>query len=153
MADKTPKTGSSPLEPADRVLYKEIATGIYALVNGASLMVGSGLVSESNPLPTTAVTCSTNEIIPTHTAVNVTNASGQIVGANNNRKYLLIENDSDEVIYINLGNAAVVNRGIRLNSNGGAYEISAGLGNLYVGTINAVHGGIGIANVMITEGI
>lgn len=50
-------------------------------------------------------------------------------------------NDSDEVIYLALGVDAAVNTGIRLNANGGAFEI--GLTNLFKGNVNAIHGGSG----------
>ncbi len=76
---------------------------------------------------------------PTPVAVNVTNASGAIVAANANRKYLLLINDSDTVIYLGFGAAAVLNSGIRLNANGGFYEMSGAQGNLYVGAINGIH--------------
>jgi len=36
----------------------------------------------------------------------------------------VIVNDSDVVIYLGVGAAAVLNQGIRLNANGGAYEIN-----------------------------
>jgi len=59
MADKTPKQGNTPLEQTDReqtdrVLYKEIAPGIYALTYAAALMIGSNLLSATNRLPTDA---------------------------------------------------------------------------------------------------
>jgi len=50
--------------------------------------------------------------------------STQLIAANEGRKYLVLVNDSNEVIYASLGSAAVMNQGIRVNANGGSYEIS-----------------------------
>ncbi len=90
---------------------------------------------------------------PTHAAVNVTTSSGQVLAANANRLYALLVNDSDTVIYVKLGAAAVLNEGIRINASGGSYEMSALLGNLYAGAINGIHGGTGNKVLMITEGV
>ncbi len=90
---------------------------------------------------------------PTHTAVNVTVATGAVLAANVNRLYSLLVNDSDTTIYIGLGAAAVVNQGIRLNANGGSYEMSALHGNLYTGVINGIHSGVGNKVLLTTEGM
>lgn len=90
---------------------------------------------------------------PTHTAVNVTTGSGEVLAANANRLYALLVNDSDTVIYIKLGAAAVANQGIRLNAYGGNYEMSAMLGNLYIGAINGIHAGSGNKVLLLTEGV
>ena len=90
---------------------------------------------------------------PTHTAVVVTTASGIALAANANRLYALLINDSDTVIYINLGATAVANQGIRLNADGGSYEMSKRLGSLYSGVINAIHGGTGDKTLLVTEGV
>lgn len=89
---------------------------------------------------------------PTHTAVNATTSTGQLIAANTSRKYLLIENDSDTVVYIKLGAAAVLNQGIRINGSGGYYEMSSQFGNLYTGAVNVIHGGSGNKAVLLTEG-
>ena len=90
---------------------------------------------------------------PTHTAVNITIATGAALAANANRKYALFVNDSDTVIYIALGVAAVANEGIRLNATGGSYEMSDAMGNMYLGVINAIHSGAGAKVLLITEGV
>ena len=90
---------------------------------------------------------------PTHTAVNVTTGTGEVLASNANRLYALLVNDSDTTIYIKLGVAAVANQGIRLNANGGNYEMSAMLGNLYTGAINGIHGGTGNKALLMTEGV
>ena len=90
---------------------------------------------------------------PTHTAVNVTTSTGEVLASNANRLYALLVNDSDTVIYIKLGAAAVANQGIRINANGGNYEMSAMLGNLYTGAINGIHAGTGNKVLLMTEGV
>ncbi len=76
-------------------------------------------------------------------AVNVTAASTEVLAANEQRHYALIVNDSDTPIYLGIGEAAVLNSGIRLNARGGSYEMCPALGNLNQGAINAIHGGSG----------
>jgi len=90
---------------------------------------------------------------PTHSAATVTSTTGQALAANANRKYALLVNDSDTAIYIKLGAAAVANEGIRLNANGGSYEMSDLHGNLYTGAINAIHGSTGNKTLLVTEGV
>ena len=46
-----------------------------------------------------------------------------VAGANLDRSYLMLVNDSVNVVYLSFGVAAVLNMGIRLNANGGSYEI------------------------------
>lgn len=94
-----------------------------------------------------------NYATPTHTAVNVTTSTAAALAANLERKYALLVNDSDTTIYIKLGAAAVLNEGIRLNANGGSYEMSAALGNLVHVAINAIHGGTGNKVLLVTEGV
>jgi len=87
----------------------------------------------------------------TNTAVSVGDTSTTILAANANRKYALIVNDSDTVIYLALGAAASVNSGIRLNANGGAYEIN--WTNLYKGAIYGIHAATGLTKrVVVVEG-
>lgn len=46
-----------------------------------------------------------------------------LLSVNPQRIGVTFVNDSDETIYIMKGHDAVANRGIRLNANGGSYEI------------------------------
>jgi len=82
----------------------------------------------------------------TNTAVSVGDTSTTILAANANRKYALIVNDSDTNIYLALGAAAAVNSGIRLNANGGAFEIN--WANLYKGAIYGIHAAAGLTKVV-----
>jgi len=88
----------------------------------------------------------------TQSTLSVTTASQAALAANVNRRYAIFINDSDTIIYLKLGAAAVVNQGIRLNANGGSYEISATIGNLTVGAVNAITSVDG-KNLLIAEGV
>lgn len=79
----------------------------------------------------------------TPVGVNVTTASTQILAANANRKCAPICNDSDTTMWLAIGQAAVANRGIRLNANGGVLVISIN-GDIYsTEAVNAIHAGVG----------
>jgi len=58
------------------------------------------------------------------TNVSVLTTSTEALAANEARKYCVLVNDSNETMYISLGVAAVMNKGIRLNANGGVLEIA-----------------------------
>ncbi len=86
----------------------------------------------------------------TDTTVTVGVATGVALALNPARVNAVFVNDSDETIYLARGNAAVVGSGIRLNANGGSYEIDSG--NLFVGIINAIATGAD-ANLTVSEGV
>jgi len=67
------------------------------------------------------------------------------------RHYAVIVNDSDTVIYLKLGGAAVLNAGIRLNANGGSYTID--FSNRYNGAVNAIHGATGTKRVTYLQAV
>jgi hypothetical protein len=87
---------------------------------------------------------------PTHTAVSVTTSTGVALAVNTSRKYALFINDSDTAQYLKFGTDAVLNEGIRLNANGGSYEMSAAQGNLYTGAVNVIAATAG--TLLVTEG-
>ena len=89
---------------------------------------------------------------PTHTAPTIGATSTAALAANANRLYALLVNDSDTPIYIKLGATAVANQGIRLNANGGSYELSEKEGNLYTGAINAICASGG-KKILVLEGV
>ena len=70
---------------------------------------------------------------------NCSTGSTGAVAANAKRNYLLIINDSDTVVYLAFGEAAVANKGVRLNANGGSYEMSERFGNLHQGAVNCIN--------------
>ncbi len=78
-------------------------------------------------------------------------ASSTLLNANANRRYALVTNDSDTAIYLKIGAAAVVGNSIRINANGGCFEID--YGNLMTGTITGITPSTGaFKNVCIFEG-
>jgi hypothetical protein len=79
----------------------------------------------------------------------VTNISTVIAPVNQNRSYLLIQNDSDATVYLALNAAAELGKGIRLNAGGGSYEIN--FTNLFTGAVHAITAS-GSKNVCIQEG-
>lgn len=84
-----------------------------------------------------------------HRFVNVT-TGGQVLAYNNpSRRYLLLVNDSDAVIYLKLGTDAAEGEGIRINGGGGSYEINAT--NLYTGPVYGVTGGAGNNRCLVSE--
>ena len=120
-----------------KVTYKDMSDGTHALVSAAvpvaSIAGGYGA--------------------PTHTAFNVTNADQLVLATNTSRKYALFINDSDTVMYLKFGQvAAAVNEGIRLNANGGSYEMYGA--TLFGGEVHAIHAGGAVNKVLlITEGV
>lgn len=86
----------------------------------------------------------------TSTGIDVGTTSTQILAANDQRRFAVIVNDSDTPVYLALGQPAVLNAGIRINENGGIYEIN--WSNPFTGVINGIHGGTGTKRVTATEG-
>lgn len=76
----------------------------------------------------------------TNDGVTVANTTTEVLAANNDRSFARFSNDSDEVIYLALGAAAVANKGIRLAPGTTAYDSSFELNstNLFKGAVNAI---------------
>jgi len=81
--------------------------------------------------------------------VSIGSGSTQVLEANGGRQYCLMVNDSDEVMYLNLGSAATLHKGIPLMPNGGALELTDE--NLFVGAAYAICAS-GAKNLSIFEG-
>jgi len=103
------------------------------------------LANNVQTIPSVAIT-------PTHTAVTIGSSTTAVLAANANRTYVLLVNDSDAVVYVKLGAAAAMNAGVRLNANGGSYEMSYNIGNLYTGAINGISAA-GSKVLLVTEGV
>ena len=80
----------------------------------------------------------------------VTDASVIIVPANEQRVDLKIVNDLDVIVYLARGNPAVVGDGIRLNANGGAFNMDTQ--DLFLGYIAAICNPNEDGSVTISEG-
>lgn len=91
-------------------------------------------------------------ITANQTVIAVATISTQVIAANPARKYVLLINDSDAVMYLKIGGNGELYKGIRLNANGGSFEMSNSLGNLDTRVINAIHGSAGTKNLLVTEG-
>ena len=81
--------------------------------------------------------------------VSVGGTTTKVLDANTARRFVEIVNDSDETVYLALGDAAVMNKGIRLNASGGSFSINAL--NLYQGIIHAICSSGG-KNITVVEG-
>lgn len=57
-------------------------------------------------------------------STSVGTSSTKVLGANGKRTQATFVNDSDTIIYLVKGKPASLNVGIRLNANGGSYEIT-----------------------------
>lgn len=86
----------------------------------------------------------------TDTKIAVGTDSTSVLAANPKRMDAVFVNDSNKPIYLARGNTAVLNQGIRLNAEGGAYEINRN--NLFLGAINAIAEG-GAKNLTVSEGV
>lgn len=91
------------------------------------------------------------QVTVTHSAVNVTTSSTEVVATVAIRRSLLVLiNDSDAAIYCNLaGAAAVLNQGVRLNANGGALLLDVAVSRR---TVNCIHGGSGNKVLLVSVG-
>ena len=85
----------------------------------------------------------------TDTKVAVGTSTTGVLAANPGRHDAVFVNDSNKPIYLARGNDAVMNEGIRLNAEGGSYEINQN--NLFLGAINAIADG-GAKNLCVSEG-
>lgn len=84
----------------------------------------------------------------TPSSVTIGSSSTQILPPDAGRQGVLLTNDSNQSIYLGIGNTAEMNKGHRINRDGGYYEITRA--NLFVGVLNGVceDGG---ATLLITE--
>jgi hypothetical protein len=98
-----------------------------------------------------AATNNQNDSEPTltETVISVGTSSGSVLSADANRTFLLLINDSSNVIYISLaGNTAMLNGGQRLNANGGSLLLDR---YVPVSAINAIATGAN-SNLLVTAG-
>ncbi len=89
---------------------------------------------------------------PSHATVAATTASVTVLGANADRSYALFVNNSDVTMWLMVGAAAVADEGIRLNANGGSYEMISGQ-NLFTDVVNVIHAGAGNKTIIVTSAV
>ena len=89
--------------------------------------------------------------VATHTEAAVGSGTTTVLAANAARVYALFVNDSDTTIYLRLGEDAILNEGIRINANGGSFEMTQQQGNLYDGVVNGI-ASAGSKNMTVLEG-
>mgnify|MGYP001592944121 CR=1 FL=1 len=105
-----------------------------------------------NELIDCGVGCWTSNATETHTQVTVGTTSVTALNQNPFSVYRRFVNDSVNVIYLSLdGAAATTNSGIRLNPNGGTYEMSRRYGNLLWWLITAI-ATAATSELLVTEG-
>ncbi len=71
-------------------------------------------------------------------SITVGNTTTVVSSVKPSRGLLILVNDSNEVIYLGIGEAAVMNEGPRLNASGGNFTFSEPNGNLTSAVINAI---------------
>jgi hypothetical protein len=148
-------TQDEALRRSDKTRFIEVASGVYARLDAAVVLSGDSVIAADNPLPVTVsyVTPGAAALTLFH-GVAFINGDTEVTNANEARKYLLLVNDSASVIYLRLEDgAAAVHQGIRLNANGGSYEMTAATG-VYQGAVRAIHGdGLVDRALLVTEGV
>lgn len=118
-----------------------------------STAIEAVVLDASHPVAAQMLNCGDGAYaVPTHTAAAVDNVGVAALPANARAVYRLFVNDSVNVMYLMLGAAAAANQGIRLNANGGSYEMSKKTGNLYKGAVNAIAAVAGPSTLLVTEG-
>ena len=92
-----------------------------------------------------------NQVTYAHTAVNVDNSDTELVADTPKRKYLRVQNnDAALIVWVRVGEAAVVNTGIRLGP-GDEFEMTAAKNNVDPRDVNAIASDVGPAAVLIVE--
>ena len=70
-------------------------------------------------------------------SVSVATTTTEIIAANGSRKGALVTNNGSADVFIALGTPAILNKGHRINSGGGNYEITLD-NNLSVQAVNGI---------------
>jgi len=146
--------------------YTKTAGGIWAPVSPAnptptndagSITALASILAKQSSDPTTqttlaAILARSNAVLTfAHTTASITTASALALASNASRKYALLINNHSMPIYIKVGSVAVLNQGIKLEADGGVYEMKLGE-NLATGAIYAITES-GVGSLLVTEGI
>lgn len=105
---------------------------------GVLLTLGAANVSKNTPISLGGDIGVSYYSTATNASSTVATTSRVIVNANVARQYLAIVNDGDQDVYLNFRATSTAGTGIRLNANGGAYEMDITSSNVYVGPVSAV---------------
>lgn len=84
---------------------------------------------------------------PSNASSTVTTSSSVVLATSTGRLYAAIVNDSANTVYLGIGTPAVIGKGIRLNANGGSYEINES--NQFQGPVYGISSAS--SNLTITE--
>ncbi|MBA7481124.1 hypothetical protein ES707_16594 [subsurface metagenome] len=137
------------LEGADAVANTLNTLGVASMLYGYDGGAWNRLRVDASYNLKVAVAAVPSVSSATTTKVAIGAVSTVVLAANANRIYAEFVNDSDETIYLDESATAVMNEGIRLNAQGGSFEI--GSTNLYTGAITAICASGG-KNLTVTEG-
>jgi len=85
-----------------------------------------------------------------HTAVSCATTTTEALAANTSRISALFINDGTAVIYMKIGESAVLNQGIRINANGGSYYMTYDDGNLDSEAVNCIVAS-GTETILVTQ--
>jgi len=121
-ADMNAITGEAPNGKTLYDLYNRLIAAPATEAKQDSILAAIQNVSSSANTPKTGVVVGSSTTLA--------------LAANTARKSAVFTNDSNETIYLALGSEAAMNQGIRLNANGGSYEINQT--NLYTGIVTAI---------------
>lgn len=123
---------------------------------GYQKVYGENSAGTSVVLPVNGDAITVGHEVPTawtQTAVSFGSAGTQVLAANADRLCVLLQNDSDTVMYLDWANGThAVNQGVRLNASGGQLEMDLSSNFFYRGAINAIHAGSGDKTLLVTEG-
>lgn len=130
--------------------YFDRITVYSATTQAVQLVARLGNVVAYDKAPTGQVQLTGEQGAFTQSQKTVTNASGQVLAGNANRRYLLIQNnDASGVIYVTLdGTAATTEKGVKIDA-GGSLELA---GYVPSGAINAIGSIASNANIVALEG-
>jgi len=136
----SPVSGIAPLLPTagEWSIYSDSTTAIDVVV------------LDARDASTVATYQKPGFVVSTHTApvVAAGPSSTTALAANSSRKYALFVNDSSNVMYLNLGGTSAPNTGIRINADGGSYEMMPG--NMFYGIVTFI--GTAADVLVVTEG-
>lgn len=144
------------LRYGNQVYYDTAPTGLVTVQNVVDVMVQNAVnVMVQNAL-TASVTNDVNVLVKNTSGAfsqnqkTVTNASGQVLAVNANRRYLMIQNnDAAGDIFVTVdGTAATTAKGLKVPA-GGALELA---GFVPAGAINAIGSIANNANIVAVEG-